>query len=188
MKGIRKFFKILSVVIAVIGVVYGVYHILRRPDVVMPSLLKAPSGIRPVMSMQGFRFTLSEDGRTSWTMRAGNAELYENKEARLKDLQVTFTAPDQKEAALIGETGILDTGTGDASIHRGVRQVRIVTSDGYLLTTDSLIWNAAEREIRSPDVFKLLGSEIYLEGKGLLADVDIRKIAVNSNVKAVLQE
>jgi hypothetical protein len=82
----------------------------------------------------------------------------------------------------------VDTVTGDASISRISREVRLVTSDGYLLTTNSLFWKAGERLVRTPDPFKLLGSEIYLEGKGLSADLDMRTIVVNSNVKAVLQE
>jgi len=36
--------------------------------------------------------------------------------------------------------------------------------------------------------FKLLGSEIYLEGTGFSGNVDLRSIAVKKNVKAVLQE
>ena len=39
-------------------------------------------------------------------MHARNADLYENKEAQLKDLEITFIAPDNKEAALLGETGM----------------------------------------------------------------------------------
>jgi hypothetical protein len=42
--------------------------------------------------------------------------------------------------------------------------------------------------VTTQDPFKVLGKEIYLEGKGLSADVDLRKMLVKSNVKAVLQE
>jgi hypothetical protein len=56
------------------------------------------------------------------------------------------------------------------------------------MTTNSLFWKAKERVIGTEEPFKVLGREIYLEGKGFSADVDMRKILVNSNVKAVLQE
>jgi len=34
----------------------------------------------------------------------------------------------------------------------------------------------------------LLGSEIYLEGVGMTANVDMRTIVVKNNVKSILQE
>jgi len=40
----------------------------------------------------------------------------------------------------------MDTLNGNATIRRGLREVRIITSDGYLMTTDTLHWKAdAER-------------------------------------------
>jgi hypothetical protein len=56
------------------------------------------------------------------------------------------------------------------------------------MTTPSLLWESAERHVRTSDPFKLLGSRIYLEGKGLSADTALREIAVSNHVKAVLQE
>jgi len=121
-------------------------------------------------------------------MSASAADLFENKEAQLKEIELVFTAPDRRTAALIGETGVMDMVSGNGTIRRGAREVRIITSDGYLMTTNSLFWKAKERVIRTEEPFKVLGREIYLEGKGFSADVDMRKILVDSNVKAVLQE
>jgi lipopolysaccharide export system protein LptC len=154
----------------------------------MPALLKSARGERLLMSMEGFRFAQSENGRVSWRMNSRSATLYANKEAQLKDIEIVFITPDNKEAALIGEVGIMDTVTGNASVRRDSHEVRVVTSDGYLLTTDSLTWKAGDRLVLTPDPFKLLGSEIYLEGRGLTANLDMRMIVVNNNVKAVLQE
>ncbi len=183
-----KFFKLLSMVLIITAALVGAYFLLRRADMSMPSLFRPPATSRLFMSMEGFRITQSENGRVAWRMRARNADLYENKEAQLKDLAITFISPDNKEAELIGETGVMDTVSGNASVSRINQEVRIVTSEGYLLTTSSLFWKARERRVSTPDPFKLLGREIYLEGKGLSADVDMRKVVVNNNVKAVLQE
>ncbi len=140
------------------------------------------------MSMDGFRFTQSENGRVSWRMNARSADLYENKEAQLKDIKIVFTSPENKEATILGETGTMDTSNGNSSLRRVTREVRVITSDGYLLTTDSLFWKAGERVVLTADPFRLLGSEIYLEGVGMSANVDMRTIMVKNNVKAVLQE
>ena len=183
-----KLLKVLSVLLVLFAIFYGGYLWLRGTDMAMPSLFRPAPGVRRLMSMEGFRFAQSEHGRISWRMHARKADLYESKEARLKDLEITFFTTDKREGVLTGEAGTMDTSTGNASISRVSREVRVVTSDGYLLTTNSLFWKAGERLVRTPDPFKLLGSEIYLEGKGLSADLDMRTIVVNSNVKAVLQE
>ena len=178
----------LGVFLVLIAALYGAYALLRGTELAMPTLFPPPSGTRLLMSMEGFRFVETENGKVSWRMIAGNADLYENKEAQLKNVEITFFTPDRREARLLGEVATLDTVTGDASIRRGVREVRIVTSEGYLLTTNSLFWRAGERIVRTTDPFKLLGSELYLEGQGLSGNADMLSIEVDKHVKAVLQE
>ncbi|HEX9113818.1 MAG TPA: LPS export ABC transporter periplasmic protein LptC, partial [Nitrospirota bacterium] len=155
---------------------------------VIPVLFPPAPGPRLVISMDTFTFTQTEDGKVAWVLNAKSADLYENKEAELKDVQIVFKNADSREATMFGDLASMDTGSGNASVHRDTQDVRIVTSDGYLLTTDSLFWKAGERQVWTADPFKLLGKEIYLEGVGITADVDMRKIAVKDNVKAVLQK
>jgi LPS export ABC transporter protein LptC len=188
MKVIVRFFKILAVLLILSALLYSGYVLLRGADITMPTLFNPVPGERLLMSMEGFRFAQSENGRVSWRMNARSANLYASKEAQLKDIEIVFITPDKKEAALIGDVGIMDTVTGNASVRRDSHEVRVVTSDGYLLTTDSLTWKASDRLVLTPDPFKVLGSEIYLEGRGLTANLDMRMIVVNNNVKAVLQE
>jgi LPS export ABC transporter protein LptC len=188
MKANGNFIKSTAVILILTAFTYGGYLLLREAEITMPSLFKPSTGVRLLMSMDGFRFTKSENGRVSWLMKAVSADLYENKEAKMKEIEIFFKSPDKKEAVLRGGSGIMDTVSGNASILRGTREVRIVTSDGYLLTTDSLFWKAGQRLVWTSDPFKLLGSEIYLEGVGLSANVDMRTIVVKKNVKAVLQE
>ena len=123
-----------------------------------------------------------------WRLNAQNADLYASKEAQLTGIEIAFIGEEHREVSLLGETGTLDTVSGDAAIRRGAREVRIVTTDGYLLTTDSLAWRAGERVVLVPGAFKLLGRELYLEGRRLSANTDMRMIEVQENVKAVLQE
>lgn len=185
---IKRAVKILTVLLLLGACVYGGYLLVRESDVSMPSLFPPPSGMRLLMDMDGFRIAQSENGRVSWRMNARNADLFENKEAQLKELEIIFSNEDNKEATLTGDFGTMDTVTGNASLRKGPRDVRIVTSDGYVLTTDALYWKAGERIVWTSNPFKLLGSEIYLEGVGFTANVDIRSILVKDNVKAVLQE
>ncbi|MEK6742577.1 MAG: LPS export ABC transporter periplasmic protein LptC [Nitrospirota bacterium] len=183
-----RFIAYLSLFIVLAAFLYSSYLFLRDADIKMPSLFAPASGKRLFISMDGFRLTQSEEGRVSLRMSASAADLFENKEARLKDIELVFNNPDGRTAALLGETGVMDMVSGNGTIRRGARDVRIITSDGYLMTTSSLFWKARERVIRTEEPFKVLGREIYLEGKGFSADVDMRKMLVDSNVKAVLQE
>ncbi len=187
MKVRKKFFRVLSVFL-LIALLYRGYLLFRGADITVPSLFRMSAGARLLMSMDGFGFVQSESGEIPWRMSAQHADLYENKEAQLRDIEIVFSGPDKRVVTLIGEAGTLDTSSGNASIRSGAREVRVVTSDGYLLTTNSLFWKSGERLVRTAEPFKLLGSKIYLEGRGLSADVDMSTIAVNNHVKAVLLE
>lgn len=189
MKAYGIYLKAIILILILSALAFGGYFLMRKGDIPMPTLFRPAAGTRLLMSMDRFRFTRSENGQIAWRMSARSADLYENKEARLQDIEIFFkNADNAKEAALRGETGTMDTASGNVSIRRGSREVRIVTSDGYLLTTDSLFWNAGKRIVWTSDAFKLLGNEIYLEGVGLSGDVDMRMLVVKDNVKAVLQE
>lgn len=167
---------------------YSSASLLREADRAIPALFRPAPGKRLLIRMEGFRFSQTEDGRVSWRMNSRTADLYENKEAQLRDVEIVFLEKDGKTAALIGDLGTMDTVKGNAAIRKGTHDVRIVTSDGYLMTTSSLFWKAGERVVRTPDHFKVVGKEIYFEGTGLDADVDMQQLAVGNNVKAILQE
>ena len=184
----KKIFRISSIVFLLIILISGIFSLLRVREITMPSLFQPASETRLVMSMEGFTFTQSEKGQITWRMTAESADLYENKKARLREIEIVYTNAEKRKAVLRGEHGRMDTASGNATILRGSKDVRIVTSDGYLLTTDSLKWKADERVVHTKDPFKLLGREIYLEGRGVTADVEDHTVVVENNVKAVLQE
>jgi LPS export ABC transporter protein LptC len=185
---IRTASKVFAALLVAGACVYGGFLLFRGKELALPALFPPAPGPRLVISMDKFTLTESENGRVAWVLNASTADLYENKEAKLRDVQVVFKNSDSREATMFGDLASMDTGSGNASVRRDTQDVRIVTSDGYLLTTDSLFWKAGERQVWTADPFKLLGNEIYLEGVGITADVDMRKIAVKDNVKAVLQE
>lgn len=184
----NRYLVIFMAVLVLLMSIYGLHRVLRGKEIQVTSLLRSKSGERLLMKMEGFRFARSENGRVAWRMSADSAELYESREAQLRNIEIIFTPSGRGKAVLMGESGTMDTESGDAIVRRGTRDVRIITSDGYLLTADSLVWKARERTVRTPEPFKLLGREIYLEGRGITANVESRTVAVEENVKAVLQE
>lgn len=184
----KRFLAALALSLLLLALASGGDFLFRSVDIAMPSFFRAVSGSRLLMSMDGFRFEQFEDGKVPWRMDARHADLYENKEARLREIEIVFKGTNAQTVILQGDEGTLDTESGSAVIRRGTQDVRVKTSDGYLMTTASLIWESGERLVRTADPFKLLGSSLYLEGKGISADTELRTIAVDSHVKAVLQE
>ncbi len=167
---------------------YSAYLVLRETDTPLPESTREAPGARMLLSMQGFRFVQSGDGKVSWRVQSERADLFESKQVRMQGIELAFTSPDNREAVLRGEHGDMDLATGSGSVRRGERDVRVVTSDGYLLTTSALMWRARDRVVKSIDPFKLLGKEIYVEGRQFAANADMRKIVVTGDVKAILQE
>jgi LPS export ABC transporter protein LptC len=179
---------LLLVLGALATLLFGSYWLLRDTSLAVPSLFKPVQSRRALIDMDGYRMVQSENGRAAWSVTARTAQLFDSREALLRDLEIILFYPDGRTAALLAEEGSMNTVSGDASVRRGAQDVRIVTSDGYLMTTDSLLWKAAERVVRTASSFRVLGKEIFLEGTGMTADVDLHKLVVERNVKAILQE
>lgn len=183
-----NFLKVLAAILFISAFAYGSHLLMQGTNIIVPSLFHPATGPRLIMSMEGFRFTRSENGKVTWRVDARNADIYENKTAQLRDIKIVFKSPENREATILGDAGTLETNSGNASLRRITQEVRVLTGDGYLLTSDSLFWKAGERIIWTADPFKLLGSEIYLEGTGISANVDLGELVVKNDVKAVLQE
>ncbi len=187
-QAIFRFLFVFLILAALGAALFFSYRMLRRADIGMPAFFQPTGGKRVVISMEGFRIIETEHAKVAWTVDAKRADLLDDKEAQLKDVEAVFHNPDGRTVALVGDLGTLDTSTGNASIRRGAKEVRVVTSDGYLMTTDALSWKARDRTVRTNDPFKILGRDTYVEGKGMTADVDLGELMVDDNVKAILQE
>ncbi len=188
MKVRRRSIAVLSVVLVLLALVSGGRLLFRKAEITIPSFFRPATGARLLMSMDDFRFAQIEDGTVPWRMGARHADLYADKVSRLKEIEIVFRGADNRTVTLAGDEGTLNTESGKAVIRGRGQDVRLKTSDGYLMTTVSLVWESGERIVRTSDPFKLLGNSIYLEGKGLSADTELRTITVDNHVKAVLQE
>jgi len=186
---IRKSTLSLLVLLVIVLLAMQVSNILvRKVDISITSLFRPASASRLLMSMDGFLYEQLTRDAVPWQMQARHADLYENREALLQTVEIVLDTENKQRVTLTGDEGTLNTANGNASIKRLEHDVRLVTSDGYLLTTPSLRWVSAEHVIKTNDPFKLLGSNIYLEGKGLTASTGLHAMTVNEHVKAILQE
>jgi LPS export ABC transporter protein LptC len=187
-KALLRSLLLLSVLGVLATLLYGSYRLLRDTNLAVPSLFRPVQAKRVLIDMDGYRMVQTENGRTAWSITARTAELFDTRDAVLRDLEIVLYYPDGRTAALLADEGSMNTVSGDASVQRGAREVRIVTSDGYLMTTDFLLWKAVNRVVRTTSSFRVLGKEIFLEGVGMTANADLRKVVVEKNVKAILQE
>jgi len=88
-----RFFSVLVLFCVLAGVLYGSYRLLRDVDFSIPSLFRPAPGKRLLISMDGFRFAQTEDGRVSWRINSSRTDLFESREARLKDVEIQFLEP-----------------------------------------------------------------------------------------------
>lgn len=174
--------------VALLSLALAINVFFRKVEISMPSFFRPALESRLLMSMEGFRFDQLAEHSTPCIVQARRADLYESREARMHDIDILLNTDGKQNVSLIGDEGTLNMANGNALVRKGEREVRVVTSDGYLLTTSSIRWESAERIVKTNDTFKLLGNDIYLEGKGFSADTALHAMSVNGDVKAVLQE
>jgi LPS export ABC transporter protein LptC len=186
----RNAYKYAALFLMFFALCFGAFILVQERERVAPALFHPVRSEHVLMSMKGFRIARSERGAVSWIMNARDADLLDNKKSRLNEVDIHYFAGSSgAEATLTSDAGQVDTMSGDATFFRGSHDVKVVSSDGYLLTTaHALLWNADSRKIETTGQFTLLGKELYLEGVGMTADVDLRFLTVRNNVKAVLQE
>ena len=91
-----NFYKVITTLLLVAAIIICGYLLLRGRNITMTSLSRPSPGARLLMSMDGFRITQSENGRVSWRLDAMSADLFENKEAQLKEVKIVFKGLDKR--------------------------------------------------------------------------------------------
>ena len=94
------------------------------------------------MTMDNFHFTQAGKGKTDWEVKAVRAKLFkkENK-AVLEDVVAVFTTSQGIRLELKGDEGLFNTESHDIYIRKRNNDIKIISSNGYTMTTDSLSWD-----------------------------------------------
>lgn len=141
------------------------------------------------MTMDNFHFTQAGKGKIDWEVKAVRAKLFkkENK-AVLEDVEAVFTTPKGIRLELKGDEGLFNTELHDIYIRKKNNKIKIISSNGYTMTTDSLSWNNKNRIVATDDAVLIEGKEIKLKGKGLRINAVTQELEVVSDVEAVIKK
>lgn len=140
--------------------------------------------IIPDLKVEGIHLTRSIAGRMEWELNAISADIFKEEGlTRLEAPKVVFFGKGDKTVKLTGNKGEVLNGTNDLSV---TGDVKIVNSDGYTLTTDSLHYYSDKNSIATDSKVFMKGELIKMEGEGLVADIERNRVTIKKGVKAVL--
>ncbi len=141
------------------------------------------------MTMDNFHFTQAGQGKSDWEVKAVRAKLFkkENK-AVLEDVVAVFTTSQGVRLELKGDEGLFNTESHDIYIRKRNNDIKIISSNGYTMTTDSLSWDNKKRVVATDDAVLIEGKEIKLKGKGLRINAISQELEVLSDVEAVIKK
>lgn len=123
----------------------------------------------------------NEDAVTEWELNAKSALFFKEKnQVVFKDVVVTFYAKDGKRYTLSGDVGELYTDTQNITVTGNV------VGKGYLgeFHTNSLQYDSKNKKITTADQVQFRSKQFGVEGKGMVVDVDKKKLTLLNDIKA----
>ncbi len=136
----------------------------------------------PNQIISDFQLNESVSGRRLYSLVARRAVVWEN-ESRIdvETLAVIFyDDSDRPYSLLTADNGTVWMKTEDL-VSRG--NVRVETGDSTVLTTDSLAWSNSRRVIHTGAKVTIESPRGVLAGAGLVADAQLSKIEIMSEVR-----
>ena len=141
----------------------------------------------PDQEARDFTLTESSEGRKNWTLWASYAAMYNDR--NLVDAQTVriefFDDRGAKNSTLVADQGLVHQRTNDLEA-RG--NVRIVTTSGVTLETDSLRWRNARRKIVSEAFVKVTRGGDVVTGYGFESDPNLEHFQLSREVRAEVRD
>ncbi|HAD82792.1 TPA: LPS export ABC transporter periplasmic protein LptC [Candidatus Edwardsbacteria bacterium] len=148
-----------------------------------PARIQPVQGRTPSQTIVDFNLIETILGRRSWVLRADQADTYDqSQEVDLRKLDIDFykTGTDSVNATLTADFGKVNMASRDMEASRNVR---MVTSDSLVLTTDHLTWNNDTKKLFTESAIRLEKGTDWLTGDGLEASSDLKEIQIKRNVR-----
>jgi LPS export ABC transporter protein LptC/lipopolysaccharide transport protein LptA len=141
--------------------------------------------------LQGVHFVESQKGSRDWEMFAQSAENKQSQGAwQLANVRVLFYNKEKVDFTVTGDHGWIDPTSRNMKIEG---HVVTKSTNGYVFESETVIYQATERLIISPDQIKMngpaddKGQSLILTGKQMRATVDSSQIQIQKNVVATKQ-
>jgi LPS export ABC transporter protein LptC len=137
--------------------------------------------------MHGVHLVETANGKKEWELDSDYAQGFKDKGTwKLQGVHVKFFGRAGTEYSVTGDKGTVQTETKDMQING---HVVTTTSDGYMVKSNSLKYDAHQKILTTPDHVEMTGPEtkegkFEMEGRGLYADLDTSVMNLKEKVRA----
>ena len=130
-----------------------------------------------------FVFTQSKGELVQWQVQAKQARVFEQeKRAVLHEVALTFYGDGGERVTVRGEDGAFDTASKDFVLSNRRGPVTVITTSGYTIHTNHLVWTDRSREIQTEDPVRIVGHGMEIRGRGLLGRMESEEFEVLHDV------
>ncbi len=151
-----------------------------------PTVSRAPLKIIPEnvdLQINHFHFTEVGDPNWKWEISANTARYLKKMNiAHFDHVEIKILRADGKKVVITGNKGVFHTDTKDAIVSDDV-QVRI--DEESLVRTEHLEYSDSEKTVRTGDAVSLTNPRLRIEARGMMFDLQQRKLSLEKNVKAI---
>jgi LPS export ABC transporter protein LptC len=156
-----------------------------NPSEETPTAMEKPSRA-PNEGMKGVRIQNFKIGDTRWVLTADSAAVFrEKKRVEALPVQVDFFEEERHVSVLTADLGILLQATDDLEA-RG--NVKVVTDEGTVLTTEILFWDHQKSLIHTEEFVRIEKEGDVLTGVGMEADPGLDRIDIKNAVEGTVKD
>ncbi len=163
--------------------------------IVLPGCTPEPPTVRlapitgsdedPTILFEGFKMVSSKGTQQRWIFRARAAQIYEKINlAKAQDIEMIYLKAGKVQSTLTAKKGLLNTKTNHM---QAVDQVKMVSSDGVVLTTEKLDWDQSKDRIYTDQPVRVERQDSVLTGIGLEADSELKHLEILAKVHIKLK-
>jgi LPS export ABC transporter protein LptC len=136
------------------------------------------------LTLEDIHYVETKGKKKEWEIRAKSGQHFREADyTTLEDLAVTFYGEEGRVITLKGNKGSMK----ERKEIKVWGDVVITSSDGYRVTTNSLLYDGAKQQITTEDPVMLEGKGVEVRGVGLVVDLKTKKISILRKVQTVIK-
>jgi LPS export ABC transporter protein LptC len=132
------------------------------------------------LQLNRVKYTETREGIIEWELEADSVRYFEDENTLFfEQVKATFFGKNQGTYVLVGKRGKVNTQTKAIEVFDGVK---LDSSDGYRMQTQSLRYQAERRELTTSDPVEMSGPQLRVQGTGLIVEIDRQRMKILQRV------
>ncbi len=133
------------------------------------------------MSLEKIRLVEDKHGRKTWELEAKTVQQNNDDNVMtLDEPKVTYYTEEGRVIVVTGTKGKVKQDSKDMEL---TGNVKLTSSDGYTLKTNSLSYSHQNRKVTTADPVEIEGDQMHLVGQGMQVDMETQTFKVFNRVK-----